>query len=121
MELNEIKTVGDVWSIYKKAGLTEPNACVINFFEDGKILKKLLDRITELEGQRDRALDNLEYEYKQRLKNAETQFKQLEGQRNLLFAATEEMLNLIESSDFDNIDGAPNNDDMNRWHRALQI
>ena len=46
---------------------------------------------------------------------------ELEGQRNLLFAAAEEMLNLIESSDFDDIDGAPNNDDMNRWHRALQI
>ncbi len=44
---------------------------------------------------------------------------ELEGQRNLLFAATEEMLNLIESSDFDDIDGAQNNDDMNRWHRAV--
>ena len=46
---------------------------------------------------------------------------ELEGQRNLLFAATEEMLNLIESSDFEDDDAAPNNDDMNRWHRALQI
>ena len=47
-------------------------------------LAKQASRITELEGQRDRALANLEYEYKQRLKYAETQFKQLEALNRVL-------------------------------------
>ena len=47
---------------------------------------------------------------------------ELEDQRNLLYEATNEMLNLIGGADFDDSsDEAPNKDDMNRWYRALQI
>lgn len=40
---NEIKTVGDVWRVYKAVGLTAPIAGADNFFREGQILKKLLD------------------------------------------------------------------------------
>ena len=46
---------------------------------------------------------------------------ELEGQRNLLFAAAEEMLKIVECTEFESDDDAPDNDEMNRWHRALQI
>ena len=55
------------------------------------------------------------------LKQLVDRVKELGDQCALLYEATNEMLNLIENSDFDVIDGAPNTDDMNRWHRALQI
>ncbi len=73
------------------------------------------------------ALERAEDVYKQRLKNAETaiilddRITELEGQRNLLFAAAEEMLKIVECTEFESDDDAPDNDDMNRWHRALQI
>ena len=49
-EAKEIRTVGAVWALYEAAGLTKPHVNQANFFEDAKILKKLLDRVEELEG-----------------------------------------------------------------------
>ena len=40
---DKIKTVGEVWAIYDKAGLTKPHISEVNFFEDAKILKNLLN------------------------------------------------------------------------------
>ncbi len=53
MELKEIKTVGDVWAVYDAAGITRPHISRNLMFENARALKKLLDRITELEAQRD--------------------------------------------------------------------
>ncbi len=87
------------------------------------------DRITELEGESLESeihIDELEAKLieqeivEKEIKRLLDRITELEGQRNLLFAATEEMLNLIESSDFEDDDAAPNNDDMNRWHGAVQ-
>lgn len=55
----ELKTIGDVWAVYRKAGLTEPHVSAINFFEDAEILQKLLNRITELEKQQTELLKTL--------------------------------------------------------------
>ena len=44
---------------------------------------------------------------------------ELEAQRDELLKTADEMLKLIENSDFENDDMAPNNDDMNRWHRSV--
>jgi len=52
-EAREIKTVGEVWAIYKKIGLTVPHINKAMFFEDAQILQKLFNQITELETQRD--------------------------------------------------------------------
>ena len=63
------------------------------------------DRITELEAE---------------IKQILNEFDEVEAQRDKLFKVADEMLDLIESTDFEDDDGCPNNDDMNRWHGALQ-
>ena len=55
LKIQEIKTVGDVWAVYDAAGITRPHISQNFIFENARALKKLLDRITELEGQLDKA------------------------------------------------------------------
>ncbi len=45
--------------------------------------------------------------------------EELEAQRDELLKTADEMLKLIENSDFEDDDMAPDNDDMNRWHRSV--
>ncbi len=53
LKIQEIKTVGDVWAVYDAAGIIRPAIFQSRLFENASVLKKLLDRITELEAQRD--------------------------------------------------------------------
>ena len=57
LEIQEIKTVGDIRVVYREAGLSEPHISRDNLFEDAEILQKLLNRITELEAQRNELLE----------------------------------------------------------------
>ena len=56
----EPKTVGEVWAIYERAGLTKPHISQHSFFKDAEILKELLNRITELEAEMKQILNEFD-------------------------------------------------------------
>ncbi len=83
LKIQEIKTVGDVWAIYDAAGISRPSISQELMFKNAETLKKLLDRITELEGKLISAAERL-YEV---VKNSDTQYwyekcTELEAQRD---------------------------------------
>lgn len=45
---DEVRIVGDVWKVYDLAGLPQPHVSNDLFFEQGKILKKILDNKNEM-------------------------------------------------------------------------
>ena len=57
MELDKARTLGDAWAVFEKAGLTKPHVSTGSIFKDAEALRKLLNRISKLEAQRDELLE----------------------------------------------------------------
>jgi len=53
------------------------------------------------------------------LKRITNRITELEAQRDELLEAADRMIDIVESTEFQNDDDAPSNDEMNRWHNAI--